>query len=35
MLGHYLGEFALTRAKVAHSAPGVGATRSSSNVSVK
>lgn len=35
MLGHCLGEFALTRKNVAHSAPGVGATRSSSNVSVK
>ncbi|RME55517.1 30S ribosomal protein S19 [Candidatus Woesearchaeota archaeon] len=35
MLGHYLGEFAHTRAKVAHSSPGVGATRSSSAVSVK
>ena len=28
-LGHYLGEFALTRRKVQHSAPGIGATRSS------
>ncbi|MEA3378577.1 MAG: 30S ribosomal protein S19 [Nanoarchaeota archaeon] len=35
MLGHYLGEFALTRSKVAHNQPGVGATRSSSAVSVK
>ena len=35
MIGHYLGEFALTRKRVAHSSPGVGATRSSSNVSVK
>ncbi|MBN1544593.1 30S ribosomal protein S19 [Candidatus Woesearchaeota archaeon] len=35
MIGHYLGEFALTRKKVSHSAPGVGATKSSSNVSVK
>ncbi|MBW2965412.1 ribosomal protein S19 family protein, partial [Candidatus Woesearchaeota archaeon] len=35
MIGHYLGEFALTRKKVAHSSPGVGATKSSSNVSVK
>src|SRR3990170_4139316 len=26
MLGHRLGEFALTRKKVMHSAPGVGAT---------
>ncbi|MBU2561288.1 MAG: 30S ribosomal protein S19 [Nanoarchaeota archaeon] len=35
MIGHYLGEFALTRRKVSHSAPGVGATKSSSNISVK
>jgi len=30
MLGHRLGEFALTCKKVEHSAPGFGATRSSS-----
>lgn len=35
MLGHRLGEFALTRNLVKHSSPGVGATRSSSNISVK
>jgi small subunit ribosomal protein S19 len=35
MLGHYLGEFALTRKKVTHSAPGIGATRSSASLSVK
>ncbi len=35
MIGHYLGEFALTRKKVAHSAPGIGATRSSASLSVK
>ncbi len=35
MLGHRLGEMALTRKMVAHSAPGVGATRSSANISVK
>jgi len=35
MLGHYLGEFALTRKRVAHNAPGVGATRSSASVSVR
>ncbi len=35
MIGHYLGEYSLTRSKVGHNAPGVGATRSSSNVSVK
>ena len=29
MVGHYLGEFALTRKKVKHTGPGVGATRSS------
>lgn len=35
MVGHYLGEFALTRRRVAHNAPGVGATKSSSSVSVR
>ena len=35
MVGHVLGEFALTRKKIAHNAPGIGATKSSSNVSVK
>ncbi len=35
MLSHRLGEFALTRRKVEHSAPGIGATRSSSFLSVK
>ena len=35
MLGHCLGEFALTRKKVSHSAPGIGATRSSASLSVK
>ncbi|MBW2965389.1 ribosomal protein S19 family protein, partial [Candidatus Woesearchaeota archaeon] len=35
MIGHYLGEYSQTRKRVAHSSPGVGATRSSSNVSVK
>lgn len=35
MLGHVLGEFALTRKKVIHSAPGIGATRSSASISVK
>jgi len=35
MLGHKLGEFALTRKKVVHSAPGIGATRSSAALSVK
>ncbi|MGB9708352.1 MAG: 30S ribosomal protein S19 [Candidatus Pacearchaeota archaeon] len=35
MLGHRLGEFALTRRKVEHGAPGIGATRSSAFLSVK
>ncbi len=35
MIGHRLGEFALTRKKVEHSAPGIGATRSSAALSVK
>ncbi len=35
MIGHYLGEFSQSRKRVAHSSPGVGATRSSANVSVK
>tara|TARA_B100000131_G_C17669774_1_gene431820 strand:+ start:60 stop:554 length:495 start_codon:yes stop_codon:yes gene_type:complete len=35
MIGHYLGEFALTRKSVTHSGPGVGATRSSSHVALK
>ena len=35
MLGHYLGEFGMTRKKVMHSAPGIGATRSSASLSVK
>ncbi|HLC86146.1 MAG TPA: 30S ribosomal protein S19 [Candidatus Nanoarchaeia archaeon] len=35
MIGHYLGEFAMTRKKVQHSAPGIGATKSSAAMSVK
>ena len=35
MLGHCLGEFVFTRKKVSHSAPGIGATRSSASLSVK
>ena len=35
MIGHYLGEFALTRQKVAHTGPGVGATRSSKFMPLK
>ncbi len=34
-LGHYLGEFAPTRKRVVHGAPGVGATRSSKYVPLK
>ncbi|RLF46877.1 MAG: 30S ribosomal protein S19 [Thermoplasmata archaeon] len=35
MIGHYLGEFALTRKEVKHSGPGVGATRSSKYLPLK
>jgi small subunit ribosomal protein S19 len=35
MIGHYFGEFALTRARVQHGAAGVGATRSSKFVPLK
>ena len=35
MLGHFLGEFSQTRKSVEHSAPGVGATKSSAAVAVK
>ncbi len=35
MIGHCLGEFVLTRKRVAHSAPGIGATKSSGALSVK
>ena len=35
MLGRYLGEFTITRKKVEHSAPGIGATKSSAAMSVK
>lgn len=35
MLGHYLGEFVLTRKKVAHGAAGIGATRSSKFIPLK
>jgi small subunit ribosomal protein S19 len=35
MMGHVLGEFAQTRKRVQHSAPGIGATKSSSAVSVR
>jgi small subunit ribosomal protein S19 len=35
MLGHRLGEFSLTRKRVQHSAPGIGATRSSAALSTR
>lgn len=35
MVGHRLGEFALTRKKVSHSAPGIGATKSSKFIPLK
>ena len=35
MVGHRLGEFALTRKRVKHSAPGIGASRSSKFVAIK
>lgn len=35
MIGHRLGEFALTRRKVQHSSPGIGATKSSASMSVR
>lgn len=35
MIGHYIGEFAMTRKNVEHSGPGVGATRSSKYIPLK
>ncbi len=35
MIGHYLGEFSLTRYFVKHSGPGIGATRSSKFLPLK
>lgn len=35
MLGHRLGEFSHSRGRVSHQAPGIGATKSSSHMSVK
>jgi small subunit ribosomal protein S19 len=35
MIGHYLGEFAITRKRVQHGSPGIGATRSSKYVPLK
>ena len=35
MIGHYFGEFSLTRRRVSHGSPGIGATRSSKYVPLK
>ena len=35
MIGHRLGEFAMTCKRVKHSAPGVGATRGTKHVAIK
>jgi small subunit ribosomal protein S19 len=35
MLGHYLGEFAMTRKKIAHGSAGIGATKSSKYIPLK
>ncbi|HDN17769.1 MAG TPA: 30S ribosomal protein S19 [Candidatus Bathyarchaeota archaeon] len=35
MIGHYLGEFAITNKRVVHGTPGVGASRSSMYVPLK
>ncbi len=35
MIGHYVGEFSLTRRKTQHGTPGVGASRSSKFVPIK
>ena len=35
MLGHYLGEFAMTRKRLAHGKAGIGATRSSTAISAR
>ena len=35
MIGHRLGEFVDSRKRVGHSAPGIGATKSTSSISVK
>src|SRR3989442_6713063 len=35
MIGHFIGEFAMTRKAVTHSGPGVGATRSSKFMPLK
>jgi small subunit ribosomal protein S19 len=35
MIGHYLGEFAITNKPVRHGTPGIGASRSSMYVPLK
>ncbi len=35
MLGHYLGEFAMTRKRLVHGKAGIGATRSSTAISAR
>jgi small subunit ribosomal protein S19 len=35
MIGHFLGEFAITNKKVQHGKPGVGASRSSMYVPLR
>jgi len=35
MIGHYLGEFAITNKPVKHGSPGIGASRSSMYVPLK
>ena len=35
MIGHRLGEFSMTRKRVMHSAPGVGATRGTKHIPLK
>jgi small subunit ribosomal protein S19 len=35
MLGHFLGELAMTRRKVSHGKAGIGATRSSTAISAR
>ncbi len=35
MVGHRLGEFSLTRKRITHTSPGVGATKSSANTGKK
>jgi small subunit ribosomal protein S19 len=35
MIGHYFGELVLTRRKVEHHAPGIGATKSSGGISAR